>query len=258
MQIVVVGGSGDVGTRVAGELGRRGHEVRAVSRRTGVDVTTGAGVTEALTGADAVVFAATSDRRPRPVEVGGLSRVAQQARQVGAHLVFLSVVGCDGVAFPYYRVKTEAERALAGSGADAIIVRATQFHSLAAYFAGLLRRGPVALTVGDMRIQPVDVQWVAQRLADHATGPAPSGVRRAVDLAGPDVYDLRRLTTLLAEHDGTRPPRVLRLPPVVRGMRDFSRGAALAGSGAETGGRTFEEWLAAQPSPLPSLRSVPG
>lgn len=258
MRIVVAGGHGDVGGRVVTVLDRRGHDVAPLSRRTGVDVTTGTGLRAGLAGADAVVFVATSERHPRRVEVEGLRRVADEAAAVGAHVVYLSIVGCDGVAFPYYRVKADAERALAATGVSATLVRATQFHSLACYFASVLRIGPVALTGGDMRIQPVDVQWVAERLADHAAGTKPEGLRRATDLAGPTVYDMQALTALIADHDGRAAPRVVRIPPVGEGMRDFSSGGVLAGPDAEVGGRSLEQWLAAQPAPLPRRRSVPG
>ncbi|WP_151524282.1 SDR family oxidoreductase [Serinicoccus kebangsaanensis] len=260
MRVLVTGAAGDVGSRVAASLSESGHEVVRASRRTGVDLVTGAGLDAAVEGADAVVHAASSDRSPRQVEVDGLRRLTGTIRRSGrpVHVVTVSIVGCDRIAFPYYRVKAEAERVLEASGVPGTVVRATQFHSLAAYFAQLLQVRRLAFTIGSMRIQPVDVEWVAQRLAGHAVGPAPEGFHRAQDLAGPTVYDLHDLTRLLAEHAGTPAPRVLRIPPVLPALRDVSQGRVLAGVDALTGGRSFEEWLAQQPTVLPRQRRVPG
>ena len=131
------------------------------------------------------------------------------------------------------------------------MLRATQFHSLAAFFATAGRIGPLTFSIGRMRIQPVDIDWVAQRLTDLATGPAPSGHRRADDIAGPTAYTAGQLARILAAHDGRTAPRVLRIPPFLPVMRGFAEGAILPGPQAETGGATFEEWLATQPTPMP-------
>lgn len=260
MRVLVTGGAGDVGSRVVAALKSSGHDVVAASRRTGVDLVSGDGLDAAVDGAEVIVHTASSEKHARQVEVDGLRRLTDAVRRAGgrAHLVIVSIVGCDRISFPYYQVKAEAERVLESSGVPGTLVRATQFHSLAAYFAQVLRLGPAALTIGDMRIQPVDVQWVAEQLAAVATGPAPVGFHRATDLAGPTVYDVRELTALVAAHRGVRAPRVMRIPPVLTGMRHFSEGRVLAGPEAHVGGRSFEEWLAQQPSDLPRQRRVPG
>jgi uncharacterized protein YbjT (DUF2867 family) len=165
--------------------------------------------------------------------------------------VSISIVGCDRVPYPYYRAKVDSERALEEAGIPATVVRATQFHSLAAFFATVGRVGPLTFSIGHMRIQPVDIDWVAQRLTDHATAPAPSGYRRATDIAGPTAYTADRMAAILATHDGRKAPRVVRIPPVLPVLRGFSDGAILPGADAETGGRTFEDWLTQQPTPMP-------
>jgi len=253
MRIVVTGGRGDLGSRVVHEVRARGHEAVAASRRSGVDLATGAGLDDVLDGADAVVHAATSQARPQSVDVRGAARIAESLRRLGsrAHVVSVSIVGCDRVPYAYYRAKVDAERALEAGGGSATVVRATQFHSLAAFLATAGRVGPLSVAIGDMRVQPVDIDWVAQRLADHATGGAPSGYRRATDLAGPTAYTAREVADLLAAHDGRTPPRIVRIPPVLPVLRAFSEGAVLPEPDVETGGRTFEEWLATQPVPLP-------
>lgn len=255
MRIVVTGGLGDLGARVVRQLSQRGHQAVAASRRTGLDLSTGAGLDAALTGADAVVHCASSSRRPKAVDVLGTGRLtAALARQDDPpHLVHVSIVGCDLVPYGYYRAKVEAEGIIEGSGGPATIVRATQFHSLAAFMATMLAFGRVGVTVGDLRLAPVDIDWVASRLADHAEGPRPAGAQRSAELAGPDDLSVPELAAFLAVHDARRPGRFLRLPPVGP-LRAVSAGALLPAGSAERGGRRFEEWLANQPHPLPRGR----
>ncbi|MFW5468946.1 SDR family oxidoreductase [Knoellia sp. CPCC 206435] len=259
MRIVVTGGAGDLGGRVVRELTRRGHEAVAASRRSGVDLAIGAGLDAVLDGADAVVHSATSPRRPQTVDVAGATRIGESLRRLAspAHVVSISIVGCDRIAYPYYRAKLDSETALERAGVPTTIVRATQFHSLAALLASVLRVGPLSVSVGHMRSQPVDIDWVAARLADHATAAAPDGFVRARELAGPTAYDAGALSALVAEHDGRRPPRTVRIPPVGKVLRGFAEGRNLPGPEAETGGRPFEDWLAAQPRPLPRRMHSP-
>lgn len=253
MRIVVAGGSGDLGSRVVRELAGRGHDVVAASRRSGVDLTTGAGLDRVLDGAHAVVHCATDPRRAAEVDVGGARRIAEAAARSAAppHVVSVSIVGCDLVPYAYYRAKLASEVALEQAATPATVVRATQFHALAAFAARAFTLGRVALSSGDLAVQPVDVEWVAHRLADHAEGEPPPGFTRAVDLAGPEVLDVAQLTALVAGHLGRRAPRVLRVPPVGRALQAFARRANVPAGPVQTGGRAFAEWLATQPVPLP-------
>lgn len=253
MRIVVTGGSGDLGARVVRQLRARGHEAVAASRRSGVDLSTGEGLDAVLDGAAAVVHAATSQTRPARVDVAGARRIGESLRRLGspAHVVSISIVGCDRVPYAYYRAKVDSERALEAAGVAATVVRATQFHSLAAFIGTAGRVGPFSLAIGDMRIQPVDIDWVAQRLCDHATGPAPSGYRRAADLAGPTAYTAGEVAGRIAAHDGRPAPRIVRVPPFLPVLKGFSEGSILPDPDAETGGCSFEDWLTTQPTPLP-------
>ena len=175
MRIVVVGGQGDLGARVVERALAAGHDVASASRRTGVDLRTGAGLTQALAGADAVVLCAMNPTRAAAVELEGTRRILT-ALDAGsgspAHVVYISIVGCDVPGYPYYGVKHRTEQVLEAWGGPATVVRATQFHALAAFFAGF-RVGRLGARVGDMAIQPVDIEFVAQRLSEVASGPAP-------------------------------------------------------------------------------------
>ena len=133
MKIVVIGGSGLIGTKVVKTLTEQGHEVRAASPKTGVDATTGRGLAEALTGTEVVVDVANSPSfEDAPVlaffESSGrnLSRVEKDAGV--RHHVALSVVGADRLPDSgYLRAKVAQERLIKASGIPYTIVRATQF-----------------------------------------------------------------------------------------------------------------------------------
>jgi uncharacterized protein YbjT (DUF2867 family) len=251
MRIVVTGGAGDLGSRVVRELSSRGHEAVAVSRRTGVDLTTGEGVQRALSGAEAVVHCADDTSRGDAVTVYATRRLADAAAAAGTHLVHISIVGIDDHPLAYYRRKLRAEQAIEDSGAGATVLRATQFHSLAAFFARALTLGPVALTFGDMALQPVDTDVVAARLADLALGPRPTAYVRATDVAGPEVLAMGEVATLVRAHRGASAPRVVRLPAVGGVLRAFAERRAVPTPGdAWTGGPTFAQWLATQPERL--------
>ncbi|MFD1052932.1 SDR family oxidoreductase [Terrabacter terrigena] len=250
MRVVVTGGAGDLGSRVVGKIRERGHDAVPASRRTGVDLSSGAGVDAALRGADAVVHCADDASAGDTVTVHGTRRLADAAAAQGVHLVHISIVGIDDHPMAYYRRKLRAEQAIAAAG-PATVLRATQFHSLAAFFARTLTKGPVTFAIGDMAFQPVDTDHVALRLADLALGPSPTAYARARDLAGPDVLTVGELATLVRAHRGASAPRVVHLPAVGSVLTAFARADNVPAAGtAETGGRTFAAWLADQPARL--------
>lgn len=260
MRIIVIGGNGDLGSRAVLELGNRGHDVFAASRRTGVDVTSGTGLTEVLGGADAVVLCAMNPLKAKAIELTGTKRVLDTIDRLGSdarpHVVYISIVGCDAGGYVYYTVKADTERLLEAWSGPATVLRATQFHSLAALMAGL-RIGRVGLRVGGMRIRPVDIGFVAKRLADLAAGQPPERFVRATDVTGPDTFDIAEIADLIAAHDGRSTPRLLRLPAVGAGMRLFGNGGILPTGSVEVGGEPFTDWLARQPVPLPRAMHDP-
>ncbi|WP_134321759.1 SDR family oxidoreductase [Cumulibacter soli] len=244
MRIVVTGGHGALGREIMADAKARGHQVSNASRVNGVDLRTGAGLAEAVAGADAVVHCASNPRDPRPVDIDGTRRLIE-ATGPDTHIVYVSIVGVDQTPYSYYHAKLAAEKALAESPGPSTVVRATQFHGFAASMARRLTRGPISFTVGNMASQPVDVTWVARRMLDYATGDLPSGPVRATDLAGPEVLTMPQIVAMLRRHDGGSVPKTLRLPAFGATMKAFASGSILAGKDAETGGATFHEWLAA-------------
>lgn len=184
-RVAVIGGTGVVGRQVVATLEERGHRCVVVARSTGVDVTTGSGLTEALAGCDAVVDTSnvTTMSRKRSVAFfeAATGNLVESARAAGVgHVVALSIVGCDRVDFGYYDGKRRQEAILLSSEVPASVLRATQFHE----FPGQVldrTKGPVAV-LPDMLMQPVAAADVGVALADLALG---DPVGRAPDLAGP-------------------------------------------------------------------------
>jgi len=235
--IVVAGATSGPGGPLVERLRARGHEVRALSRTPGegrvvADLATGAGLGPALAGADVVVHLATNRKRDLP----DTSRLLDAARAAGVgHVVYLSIVGVDRIPYGYYVDKLGNEQALEASGIPFTILRATQFHS----FPGEILQLTGGRFFVDLRIQPIGVEDVAERLAELATG-APSG--RVADIGGPEILEGRDILGRL-QRAGRERKRVLFLSLPGKTFAAFRAGHHLAGlPGAGT--QTFDEWLA--------------
>jgi uncharacterized protein YbjT (DUF2867 family) len=176
VNVVVTGGSGGLGREVVSLLRAGGATVTAASRRTGVDLATGEGLPAALDGADVIVHAARHPLKYRAVDVEGTRRIVRilTERSVPAHLIYVSIVGCDRNPYPYYRAKHAAEIVLQRSGLPVTVVRATQFHTLVTKLAGMLGNGPVSL-VPRMSFQPL---IIAGSPSGWSTPPWPNLRRR--------------------------------------------------------------------------------
>lgn len=245
MKIVVTGGSGPLGAEVVRRLEGHGATVTSASRRTGVDLATGAGLEAALDGVDCVVHSATHRLRPRSVDLDGTRRMIRilAGRSAPPHLVYISIVGCDRLPLHYYRAKYACELVLQRSRLPVTVIRATQFHTLIEAIAGTATLGPVALVARGMSFQPCDHHWVAAELADVAIGPAPPGFERTVDLAGPEQLSLAEAVTLMRTKTGKAPPRLITIPAIGGTLRAYETGADLPDPGAKTGGASFREFL---------------
>ncbi|WP_300345398.1 NAD(P)H-binding protein [Nesterenkonia sp.] len=205
MRIIVLGGHGAAGRAVVEALAP--HNVRAVSRRDGVDAFTGAGLQQSFAGADVVIDLFTrftfSSRRARAIHQTEAENVSSAAQQAGVrHVVVLSIIGVDRNPHNYYAGKLQQEQVYEASGVPLTILRAAQFHEFAAQVLDRTSLGPVGLTF-QARIQPVAVQEVGRRLAAIATGP-PQG--RAADLARPQPESLAEMMRRYAAADCSFPP----------------------------------------------------
>ena len=133
MKIVVIGGSGLIGTKLVGQLRETGHEVLAASPSSGVNTLTGEGLAAALSGAQVVVDVANSPSFEAKAvlaffETSGRNLLAAEAAAGVKHHVALSVVGTERLLDSgYFRAKLAQEKLIKASGIPYTILRATQF-----------------------------------------------------------------------------------------------------------------------------------
>jgi len=251
MRAAVVGGTGTLGALVVEELARRGHQVRVLSRRAPVrsgafeyrrvDLVSGAGLPEALSGVEVVVDASNVLRPGRAMEdvlVRGTERLLASGAEVGVrHHALISIVGIDGLRFSYYAVKQAQEQAVLEGPVPAGVLRSTQFHQLLAHlFAAGARFG--VLPAGPIPLQPIDAREVALTLVnDLEEGP---WVGRR-EIAGPEIAPLRELARNWLAATGRR--RLLVPLPVFGATGRALRAGALTAPEARRGTLTFARWL---------------
>ena len=246
MKLAIAGGTGTVGVHVVEVARERGHEVVVLSRSAGVDLVTGAGLPDALSGVDAVVDVAstqTMSARESTAFFAAVTRTllnAEAEAGVGHHLA-LSIVGIDRAPHSYYAGKIEQERLIRVGSVPWTILRATQFHEFAAQIRARASFGPVSI-IPKMVSQPVAAREVAERLIDLAERP-PAG--RVADLGGPHEQRMAAMVRAYARAIGARGP-VLEVPipgAYGRAMRD---GSLVATTDSGHGRQTFDQWLAAR------------
>jgi uncharacterized protein YbjT (DUF2867 family) len=207
MKIAVVGGTGLIGSQVVARLNQQGHEATALSLSTGVDLITGAGLDDALAGAEAVVNLTNSptfDAASPEFFRTSMANLLEASRSAGVgHVVVLSIVGVDGVPeLDYYRAKALQEEVLKAGGLPYSVVRATQFMEFVdAIFAWTADGDTVRLP--RTPIQPIAAADVAEVVAEVAAGTPLNGT---LDIGGPEVFALDELgrVTVAAGQDGRR------------------------------------------------------
>ncbi|MFF1557400.1 SDR family oxidoreductase [Streptomyces sp. NPDC058279] len=238
--ILVTGGTGTLGALVVTRLRAAGHEVRVLSRHSKeypVDLRDGSGLDAALAGVEVVVHCASSPRGGDDVAAGHLIEAARRAGTV-TNVVYISIVGVDVVPFGYYVTKHKVERLLEESGLGVTILRTTQFHDLVGQFADALGRLPVVPVPKDVRVQPIAVGEVADRLAELAV---PAAAGRVPDMGGPEIRPLTGLVRARLAATGRR-RWVVRVPLAGKAYAAFRRGGHLAPSRA-VGRESFAEFL---------------
>jgi uncharacterized protein YbjT (DUF2867 family) len=240
-RILVIGGTGTLGSVVVDRSLAAGANVRIVSRgrrrhRGDVehligDVRSGDGLEQAVADVDTIVMC-----------VDPAQQVVAAAAGAGvAHLVYTSIVGIDRMPFSYYRRKLADERLIAAAGLPWTVLRATQFHDLVAVILRMLAKSPVMALPAGVGFQPVDVRDVGARLAALALG-APAG--RAPDFGGPEVRTVKDLAHSYLSMAGKKRPIVpMWLPGKV--FHALRSGENLAPENA-AGTITFEEYITEQ------------
>jgi uncharacterized protein YbjT (DUF2867 family) len=253
MKIVIIGGTGLIGSKLVRKLREQGHQAVPASPDTGVNTLTGAGLTDALSGADVVVdvsnspsfedaavlnFFQTSTKNLLDAEVAAGVR----------HHVALSVVGTERLQESgYFRAKIAQEKLIRESSIPYSIVHATQFFEFVKSIADAATDGNT-VRLAPVLIQPMAAEDVASAVAKVAVG---SPVKGIVEVAGPEQFRLDELIRrgLTARND----PRTVVADPQARYF-----GAVLAertlvpGDDARLGGTHFADWLSQSAAPKPA------
>ncbi|MGE0665984.1 MAG: SDR family oxidoreductase [Sphingomonadales bacterium] len=192
MKIVVIGGTGLIGSKVVATLRQEGHEAVAAAPNTGVNTLTGEGLAEALSGADVVVDVANSPSFADGdvmafFKTSGRNLLAAEAEAGVSHHVALSVVGTDRVPDSgYLRAKLAQEELIKASGIPYTIIRSTQFFEFLGGIADASTRDG-QVRVSPAHVQPVASQDVAALVAQVAAGAPINGT---IELAGPERVSL--------------------------------------------------------------------
>ena len=266
MKIAVAGATGRVGRHVVDVLKAEGHDVVAMSRFSGVDVVTGQGLDEALTGVECIIDAATGPSPDQKAATEFFTAAARNLHQAGERagvrrMVVVSIIGTDRFTAGYGAAKIAHEKAMLSGPIPVRVLRAAQFHEFVAQLVEWGRQGEVSL-VPRMRIQPVAARTVAQALADLAadpeSAPAPgSSEVPMLEIAGPREENLADLARLLVARRGD-PLRIEGASDPADPDRDlYETGALLPGPDAILAGPTFEEWLDST-SDVPQRLTVKG
>ncbi|BDM74731.1 LysR family transcriptional regulator (plasmid) [Streptomyces nigrescens] len=205
MKFAVIGGTGLIGSQVVRKLNAGGHEAVPHSPSTGVDVITGQGVKEAVTGADAVINLTNSptfdDASPAFFQTSMDNLLAAAQKAGVGHFVILSVVGGDQVTnLAYYRAKVLQEDILKAGPIPYSIVRATQFMEFMGAVMSWTTEGDT-VRLPTTPLQPIAAQDVSDTVAEVAAGTPLNGT---LNVGGPDVRPLDELgrITLNARTDG--------------------------------------------------------
>lgn len=195
MKIVIIGGTGKIGSRMVPRLAALGHEPVVAARSTGVDAVTGAGLADVLTGADAVVELTNPPSLAGDVAMSffrtSTSNILAAAAGV-RHYVMLSVVGVPGLTGSgYLRAKLAQEALIHGSGLPHTIVRATQFFEFVPTIGHAAADGDV-VRLPPVLFQPISTTDVADAMTSIVLDAPRDGV---VDIAGPEVFRIDELVS---------------------------------------------------------------
>ena len=248
MKIVIIGGTGLIGSKTAPILRQRGHEVVAASPQSGVNTITGEGLKEVLAGAQVVIdlanspsfedkavleFFETSERHLLPAEVSAGVQ----------HHVALSIVAIDRTDNGYFRAKVAQEKLIEASGVPYTIVRATQFLEFLGGIADSSMTGNI-VTLPPVLFQPIAADDVAANVAEVALATPRNGI---VEIAGPERAPFNEIVAKYLKAVGD--PRQVVGDPGARYWGGLVEERSLVPLGEARLGRIgLDEWLRARPA----------
>jgi uncharacterized protein YbjT (DUF2867 family) len=244
MKIVVIGGTGLIGSKVVAKLKQKGHEAIAAAPNTGVNTITGEGLKEAMAGTQVVIDLANSPSfEDKAVleffETSGRNLLAAEAAAGVRHHIALSIVGTDRTPDNgYFRAKVAQERLITASGIPYTIIRSTQFlEFLRAIAASSTDRNVVRISPG--LFQPIAADDVAAIVADVALAAPRNGI---VEIAGPERAPFNEIVARYLKAVGD--PREVVRDPEARYYGSRVEEHSLVPLGEARLGRIgFDEWL---------------
>ena len=245
MKIVVIGGTGLIGSKVVSNLRQKGHEAIAASPNKGVNTITGEGLAEALAGAQVVIDLANSpdfsdDAVMAFFKTSGRNLLAAEKPAGVRHHIALSVVGSDRLPDSgYLRAKLAQEELVKASGIPYTIIRSTQFFEFVGAIAQSATDGQT-VRLSPALLQPVASDDVAALVTTVATSAPRNGI---IELAGPERISLDEIVRryLHAKHD----PRKVVVDVHARYFgAELNDKSLTPGDNPHIGSTSFETWLA--------------
>ncbi|MFB7437620.1 SDR family oxidoreductase [Streptomyces mirabilis] len=247
MKVVVIGGTGLIGSHLVGKLDADGHDAVAAAPSTGVNTLTGEGLAEVLEGASVVVDVSNSpsfeDEAVMDFFRASTANLLKAEADAGVqHHVALSVVGTERLqGSGYFRAKQAQEELIKASGMPYSIVHATQFFEFAKGLAdGVTDGDTVRLPAG--KIRPIVSDDVAAAVGRTAVGSPVNGV---VEVAGPETFGLEEFIRMgLAAKNDTR--KIVTDPKATYWGAELQDATLLPGPDAHIAETRFADWLAQQ------------
>ncbi|MGH3073459.1 MAG: SDR family oxidoreductase [Gaiellales bacterium] len=247
--IAVAGATGRLGRHIVDVLEAQGHDVVSISRSTGVDVITGEGLAEALSGVEYVIDAATQPTPDQDAATEFFTTAARNIQEAGERagvrrIVVVSIVGTDRFSGGFLKAKFAHEQAMRAGSIPVQILRATQFHEFVQQMVEWGTQGDVVY-VPKTRTQLVAARSVAEALADMVNGAddAQQSNGAIPEIGGPRAETLAEMVKLLNSQRG-EPLQVEEVTnPADPDHELLEHGALLPGPHATLTGPTFDEWL---------------
>ena len=244
MKIVVIGGSGLIGSKLVTKLRERGHEALAASPDSGVNTLTGQGLAAAIDGASVVTDVSNSPSFEDAAvleffETSTRNLLAAESAAGVGHHVALSVVGSERLPDSgYLRAKVAQEKLIEDSSVPYSIVHATQFFEFVGRIADEATSGNT-VRLAHVLIQPIAAEDVAGALADVTVGPP---VNDVIEVAGPEQFRLDELirNTLRERHD---PREVISDPHAPYYGAELHERSLVPAAGARLAETRFHDWL---------------
>ena len=247
MKIVVIGGSGLIGTKVVNQLRQAGHQVIAASPATGINTITGEGLAEAMKETDVVIDLANSPSFEDNAvmeffQTAGRNLLAAETNAGVKHHVALSIVGVDIMQnIGYMRAKKVQEDLIRQSGVPYTIIRSTQFLE---FLAGIVNQATDGNEVhlSQVEFQPIAADDVAGFVTRYAQE-APLNGR--VEIAGPERFEIYDIATRYLQHANDPRKVIANGKPAYFGG-EVALTALVPAGPAELGAINFEKWWAGQ------------